>query len=162
MNLIMWNKMYSNNKYLDEIFVNKYKNDNKLYQKNCVELMVEIGEFVNETKVFKYWTMKSPNKDKMLEEYADVITMILSFYGIYNLEIKETYNKIEETDILKVIMELYNKSYLFYKENNKDILEEIFNYTLYLGKLLNFNEDEVLNAIENKQKIIELRLNSDY
>ena len=162
MNLIMWNKMYSNNKYLDEIFVNKYKNDNKLYQKNCVELMVEIGEFVNETKVFKYWTTKSPNKDKMLEEYADVITMILSFYGIYNLEIKETYNKIEETDILKVIMELYNKSYLFYKESNKDILEEIFNYTLYLGKLLNFNEDEILNAIENKQKIIELRLNSDY
>lgn len=162
MNLIMWNKMYSNNKYLDEIFVNKYKNDNKLYQKNCVELMVEIGEFVNETKVFKYWTTKSPNKDKMLEEYADVITMILSFYGIYNLEIKETYNKIEETDILKVIMELYNKSYMFYKESNKDILEEIFNYTLYLGKLLNFNEDEILNAIENKQKIIELRLNSDY
>lgn len=162
MNLIMWNKMYSNNKYLDEIFVNKYKNDNKLYQKNCVELMVEIGEFVNETKVFKYWTMKSPNKDKMLEEYADVITMILSFYGIYNLEIKETYNKIEETDILKVIMELYNKSYLFYKESNKDILEEIFNYTLYLGKLLNFDEDEILNAIKNKQKIIELRLNSDY
>ena len=162
MNLIMWNKMYSNNKYLDEIFVNKYKNDNKLYQKNCVELMVEIGEFVNETKLFKYWTTKSPNKDKMLEEYADVITMILSFYGIYNLEIKETYNKIEETDILKVIMELYNKSYMFYKESNKDILEEIFNYTLYLGKLLNFNEDEILNAIENKQKIIELRLNSDY
>ena len=162
MNLIMWNKMYSNNKYLDEIFVNKYKNDNKLYQKNCVELMVEIGEFVNETKVFKYWTMKSPNKDKMLEEYADVITMILSFYGIYNLEIKETYNKIEETDILKVIMELYNKSYMFYKESNKDILEEIFNYTLYLGKLLNFDEDEILNAIKNKQKIIELRLNSDY
>lgn len=162
MNLIKWNKMYSNNKYLDEIFISKYKNDNKLYQKNCVELMVEIGEFVNETKVFKYWTTKFPNKDKMLEEYADVITMILSFYGIYNLEIKETYNKIEETDILKVIMELYNKSYLFYKENNKDILEEIFNYTLYLGKLLNFNEDEILNAIENKQKIIELRLNSDY
>ena len=162
MNLIMWNKLYSDNKYLDEIFISKYKNDNKLYQKNCVELMVEIGEFVNETKVFKYWTMKSPNKDKMLEEYADVITMILSFYGIYNLEIKETYNKIEETDILKVIMELYNKSYLFYKESNKDILEEIFNYTLYLGKLLNFNEDEILNAIENKQKIIELRLNSDY
>jgi len=162
MNLIMWNKLYSDNKYLDEIFISKYKNDNKLYQKNCVELMVEIGEFVNETKVFKYWTMKSPNKDKMLEEYADVITMILSFYGIYNLEIKETYNKIEETDILKVIMELYNKSYMFYKESNKDILEEIFNYTLYLGKLLNFNEDEILNAIENKQKIIELRLNSDY
>ena len=162
MNFIKWNKMYSNNKYLDEIFVNKYKNDNKLYQKNCVELMVEIGEFVNETKVFKYWTTKSPNKDKMLEEYADVITMILSFYGFYNLEIKETYNKIEETDILKVIMELYNKSYMFYKESNKDILEEIFNYTLYLGKLLNFNEDEVLNAIENKQKIIKERLNSDY
>lgn len=162
MNITKWNELYENNKRLDKIFIDKYQSDTKLFEKNCIELLVEISEFINETKVFKYWSVKTPNKDKMLEEYADVITMILSFYGIYNLEIKETYNKIEETDILKVIMELYNKSYMFYKESNKDILEEIFNYTLYLGKLLNFNEDEILNAIENKQKIIELRLNSDY
>ena len=162
MNLIRWNKIYQNNRYLDEIFIKKYQNDDRLYDKNCLELMVEIGEFVNETKVFKYWTIKNPNKDEMLEEYADVITMILSFYGLYNLEIQKLDYKIDENDILKIIMELYNKAYNFYKNKDKKLLEEIFQYILYIGKLLDLKETEILDAIEKKQKIIEERLNSNY
>ncbi len=162
MNLTRWNKIYQNNRYLDEIFIKKYQNDDRLYDKNCLELMVEIGEFVNETKVFKYWTIKNPNKDEMLEEYADVITMILSFYGLYNLEIQKLDYKIGENDILKIIMELYNKAYKFYKNKDKKLLEEIFQYILYIGKLLDLKEIEILDAIEKKQKIIEERLNSNY
>ncbi len=162
MNLTRWNKIYQNNRYLDEIFIKKYQNDDRLYDKNCLELMVEIGEFVNETKVFKYWTIKNPNKDEMLEEYADVITMILSFYGLYNLEIQKLDYKIDENDILKIIMELYNKAYNFYKNKDTKLLEEIFQYILYIGKLLDLKEIEILDAIEKKQKIIEERLNSNY
>ena len=162
MNLIRWNKIYENNKRLDEIFIEKYQNDTRLYDKNCIELMVEIGEFVNETKVFKYWSSKLPNKEKVLEEYADVITITLTFFREYNLEIKENYSKIEESDILNLIMDLYDKSYQFWKDNDKEILEEIFSYTLYIGKHLEFKEDEILDAIERKQKIIEERLNSNY
>ena len=162
MNLVVWNKLYDNNKRLDEIFMKKYHSDARLLEKNAIELMVEIGEFVNETKVFKYWTTKKPDKDKMLEEYADVITMILTFYGIHNLKIKEDYPKIEETDILKLIMELYKKAYDFYEYNDKYILEEIFCYTLHMGALLEFKESDVLDSIDKKQKIIEERLNSDY
>lgn len=162
MNLAKWNKLYENNKRLDEIFINKYQNDKKLFEKNAIELMVEIGEFVNETKIFKYWTIKEPNKEKILEEYADVITMILSFYGIYNLDIKKTYPQIRENDILKLIMELFHKGYLFYQQNNKEVLEEIFYYTLHIGALLKFKETEIIEAIDNKQKIIKERLNSDY
>ena len=162
MNLKIWNRLYKNNKRLDLIFADKYKNDKKLFQKNLVELMVEIGEFVNETKVFKYWTTKRPNKEKMLEEYADVITMILTFYGLYDLEIKDSYPEIIETDILKLIMELFHKTYKFYEDNDKEILEEIFSYTLYIGTLFEFKEEEILSAIDKKQKIIEERLNSDY
>ena len=162
MDLIKWNKVYNQNIYLDEIFIDKYKNDNQLFDKNCLELLVEIGEFVNETKVFKYWTIKKPDKEKMLEEYADIITMILSFYREHNLNIKEYPFDIKESDIIKVIMELYKKATEFYEYNGKEILEEIFYYTLYIGNLLGFKEDEILNAIENKQKIIESRLNSDY
>jgi len=162
MNLVAWNKLYKNNKRLDEIFIEKYQSDTRLYLKNSIELMVEIGEFVNETKVFKYWTTKKPKIEKMLEEYADVITMILTFYGIHNLKIKEDYPKIEETDILKLIMELYKKAYDFYEYNDKYILEELFYYTLYIGTLLEFKESDIIDAIEKKQQIIEERLNSDY
>ena len=162
MNLHKWNEIYENNKKLDLIFLKKYQDDNQLFEKNCLELMVEIGEFVNETKVFKYWTIKKSDKNKVLEEYADVITMILTFYSVYNLSIKEFYPEIKETNILKLIMELYKKTYQFYEHNNKEIIEEIFYLTLYIGKILEFNEDEIFDAIDRKQKIIEQRLNNNY
>ena len=59
-------------------------------------------------------------------------------------------------------MELYQKVYKFYEHNNKEILEEIFYYTIYIGTLLEFTESDVIEAIDKKQKIIEERLNSDY
>ena len=162
MNLVKWNELYKNNQRLDEIFIDKYHDDTRLFDKNCIELMVEIGEFVNETKIFKYWTTKESNMEKVLEEYADVITITLTFFREFNLSIKEDYPKIEEKDILKLIMELYQKTYNFFKYRDKNLIEEIFYYTLYIGTLLNFKECDVLEAIENKQKIIEERLNSNY
>ena len=59
-------------------------------------------------------------------------------------------------------MELFHKGYLFYQQNNKEVLEEIFYYTLHIGALLKFKETEIIEAIDNKQKIIKERLNSDY
>ncbi len=162
MNIIRWNKLYDNNKRLDKIFTEKYKSDNKLFEKNCIELLIEIGEFVNETKVFKYWSIKSPNKEKMLEEYADVITMILTFYGIKNMEIKELYKFYENKEILDIIHELYSLVLELRDSFKEEILEEIFSLVLYIGKFLKFTEEEVIMAIENKQRIIEKRLNSDY
>ena len=42
MDLTKWNKIYQYNIYLDNIFKEKYKNDNKLIEKNGIELLVEI------------------------------------------------------------------------------------------------------------------------
>ena len=162
MDLVKWNKVYSNNKKLDEIFIGRYKDDKELFDKNCIELMVEVNEFINETKVFKYWSVKTPNKENMLEEYADIITMILMFYREHDLEIKDSYPEISDDNKLNIIMEIYRKVYKFYQHNDSEILEEIFYYTLYLGKLFKFSEEEILNAIDNKHKIIKERLNSDY
>lgn len=162
MNIIKWNEIYSNNKKLDDIFIEKYKNDKELFNKNCIELMVEVNEFVNETKIFKYWSIKTPNREKMLEEYADVLTMILTFYHEYDLEIKDGYKELDEKNILNIIMEIYHKVYNFWKYNDLKILEEIFCYTIHLGLLFEFQEDEIIDAISKKQKIIKMRLNSDY
>ena len=97
----------------------------------------------------------------MLDEYADVITMILTFYGIKNLELKEL-NKTYNKDILELIHDLYELSLRLNIFLDEEVLEEIFNLVLYIGKILEFKENEIIDSIENKQKIIEKRLNSDY
>lgn len=77
-----YRRIYENNKRLDEIFIRKYENIQNFYEYNCIEMLVELGEFVNETKCFKFWSTKSPNREKVLEEYADCITMALVMYVI--------------------------------------------------------------------------------
>ncbi len=162
MNISKWNKLYENNKRLDQIFLNKYKNDDRLFEKNCIEFLVEIGEFINETKVFKYWTKKHPNKEKMLDEYADVITMILTFYGELNLDFIDIEDKIKEDDIIKLIQHLFEIASKVKSELNEKNIRYIFLLVIHLGNLLNITEEEILDAITSKQKIIEERLNSDY
>lgn len=55
----VWYEIYAENKRLDEIFINRYKeSDPEFVRKNGIEFLVELGEFVNETKCFKYWTIK--------------------------------------------------------------------------------------------------------
>ena len=44
-------KIYIRNKELDHIFMSKYEKTETMYfEKNCIEFLVEFGEFVNETK----------------------------------------------------------------------------------------------------------------
>ena len=50
-----WHKIYENNIRLDKIYQEKYKDTTDFYKKNAIELLVELGEFVNETKCFKYF-----------------------------------------------------------------------------------------------------------
>jgi len=38
-------QVYENNKKLDNIFFEKYGDTEEIFRKNCIELLVELGEF---------------------------------------------------------------------------------------------------------------------
>ena len=81
-------KIYKRNKELDHIFMEKYEKKEPMYfEKNCIEFLVEFGEFVNETKCFKYWSIKEPNKELLLEEYADCLSMLLCIFNYYDIKV---------------------------------------------------------------------------
>ena len=153
MDLKRWNKLYENNKKLDDIFKDKYKNDNKLYEKNEIELLVEIGEFINETKFFKYWTNKKPDKNKILDEYADVITMILTFYHELDIDMKKYYLEIEETDLLVLVSEIYKLAIYFIESDLEEDLEELFKYVLYVGTIKKVDQIERAIIFDNRKTI---------
>ena len=162
MDLIKWNKIYQTNIELDGIFYKKYGNDKDIYKKNCLEILVELGEFINETKVFKYWSCKKPYKDKMLDEYADVITMCLYFYREFGLEIDNRYLHLETKSIIELMNYLYHQMSLLMENNNSELIQDIFYNVLYMGELLNISEEEIIDAINKKHQIIKERLESDY
>jgi dimeric dUTPase (all-alpha-NTP-PPase superfamily) len=157
-----WNLIYENNKRLDKIYFEKYGSNELRYKQNCIELLVELGEFLNETKIFKYWSIKKPDKEKVLEELADVITMILYFYNIFNINTIDIKEHINSNDCYEVINYLYDKMSNLMHEKTNDLIIDIFSNTIYLSKLLNIKEKELLNAIDKKHKILKERLESDY
>ena len=79
-------ELYKKNMVLDDMFASKYSDDEQLYEKNCLEFVVEVGELANESKCFKYWSIKKPNRDNLLEEYADCLLMNLYFFNEYKIK----------------------------------------------------------------------------
>lgn len=144
------------------MFLKKYVDEKQMFEKNCIEFLVELGEFVNETKCFKYWSIKKPNYDELLEELADVFGMLLYFYDILDIEV--SYSDIGNND--KSLLELINETYYLgtklYKELNKNLLEKIFGNLLSIANLLKITEKEIITVLIKKQNIVEERLNMDY
>lgn len=160
----VWQDIYKNNVRLDKIFMDKYlENEPEYFKKNAIEFLVELGEFANETKCFKYWTIKKPNRDDVLEEYADVITMALYFLGDLNADFDNIPKHIENDNILDVINYLYFEgSKMITSEYGEDIVKDLISNVFYVGELAGISEDEMIDAIQKKQAKVEDRLNSDY
>ena len=157
-----WQLVYKRNKELDNIFFEKYLEEKEMFEKNCIEFLVELGEFTNETKCFKYWSIKEPKYDAMLEELADVFTMLMYFYNILNLDITQPNIINKNQNLLELINETYYLGTKLYKELSKELLDRIFISLLKIAELLGIKEDEIIDAITKKQNIIEERLNTDY
>lgn len=51
-----------------------------------IALVSEYFEFLNETKLFKYWTRKEIELEKLYEEFIDIVHFTLSLLYVYELE----------------------------------------------------------------------------
>lgn len=157
-----WNEIYIKNKRLDDIFFEKFKNDEKMFEKNCIELIVEIAEFANESRCFKYWSNKSMKKEETLEELADCIMVCLYFYNYLNIdEVKiKTYDF--SSDILICLNDVFKLSTLLIDNVNEKIVIKIFSYLIYIGSLVNLEEKEIYEACLRKIEKQEKRLEEGY
>ena len=160
--MVEFKKILEVNKELDKVFDEKYSSDKDYYNKNCIALLVELGEFINETKCFKYWSIKKSNMDNVLEEYADCITMCLSFFTHLNVELDNIPNHSDINDMFILINEIFKDATLMIDCGNGELIKKIFSNLIYLGELLNLNNQDIYDACYKKMRIIEERLNSDY
>lgn len=157
-----WNKLYQRNCVLDQHYIDKYsKTEPLFFEKNCLGLLVELGECANETKCFKYWTIKEAKRDEVLEEYADCVMMTLCIFNHLNLDHVEVC-AVESFDLLESFRFLFEQASLLMKDCTKERVVTIFSTLLALGSLLGFDEQEMLDACYKKIEKCEERLQSDY
>lgn len=156
-------KIYERNKELDHIFMKKYEEKEPLYfEKNCIEFLVEFGEFVNETKCFKYWSIKKPNMEDVYEELADCITMTLTMYYVLKMDITDLNKHHKSTNVLEVINHIYSQGSKLMTKLNEDLVKDILSNLFYLAELLELDKEEIYRILTYKQDKVEERLNSDY
>lgn len=156
----MWEDILKRNTKIDEIFIKKYEdNEPNYFEKNCLSLITEIAEFLNETKCFKYWSIKNPDKDKLKEEYADALIMTLSMFNYLNINL-ELVEHSKTSNILEIFNELFKDASNIM---NKDTLsvKKVFSNLIYISTLLNIPEEEIKDACYKKQEIVEKRLSDD-
>lgn len=156
-------KIYQRNKELDHIFMKKYEEKEPQYfEKNCIEFLVEFGEFVNETRCFKYWSIKKANMDDVYEELADCITMILTMFYVLDLEIDTLKEHRKTKDVLELINYIYSLGSKLMTRLNEDLVKDILSNLFYLAELLELDKEEIYRVLSYKQDKVEERLNSDY
>ena len=154
-------EVYQKNNELDDIFINKFNSDKDMFKKNKLELIVEIAEFANETKCFKYWTKKKMNKDLVLEEYADCIIMTLCLYHYYNLELTDLDYPVSG-DINDTFACMFNLASSLYFNDDLNCLKEILFQLVNLTNKLDITYDELVTACLSKISKNTERLTNEY
>ncbi len=129
--------------------------EENLFGKKMLALLVEIGELANETRCFKFWSKKpASSKEVILEEFVDGVHFILSLgleIGVKQLELKETNYTIE--DVTEQFMEVYRAANEFMTERSVTHFTNLLRHYFYLGELLGFSHDDVLQAYIQKNEV---------
>jgi len=102
--MINLKELYEKQNKLDEYIVKKslgtsfnHNSKSDFLSDRLLALFVEVGEFANKTRCFKYWSKKpEDSKPEMLEEYVDMLHFFLSIgntMGFTATEVEDAYRK---------------------------------------------------------------------
>ena len=106
-------------------------------ERRILALLVEIGEFANTTRCFKYWSnKKSEPQDIVLDEYVDGLHFFLSLGIDINVS-KKKYNYTKKADNLtKQVLETYRLASIFYKNQDEKSYIKAFQAFINIVPLL--------------------------
>lgn len=161
----MWlEELYKINKELDKEFIQKYHaNEEVMRDKNILSLLTEIGELANETRCFKYWSIKPKSSDEIiLEEYADVLIMVLTFSNYLKADIRYVMDDLKYRTIEEQFIVLYSSVCTLKENYSSDNIIRILGKVLTLGYSLGYNEEQIKDACLKKMQIVNKRLHSNY
>jgi len=170
-------KLIEAQKILDErIFLKHIPENAEQYHKRKIQRIVanivELAEFINETRIFKFWSNKEPEREKILEEYADGVHFFLgnaiergweeSIHYIAE-GIKENTNKIESIERTYLEINYYLSAIEVQKATHPKYFEIAWLLYLSLGmNAFGFTGEEIEAAYFAKNQINHDRQASGY
>jgi len=143
------------------------KNHNITYQttrtRRTIALLVEIGEFANSLRSFKYWSNKpGESKERVLDEYADGMHFFLSLgidIGNPNSVFEIADSKL---DVNEQILETYRLIGEFVTKQDVESYRVAFTSFLAIIPKINTNKKEVVDAYFSKLEVNKTRQKTNY
>jgi dimeric dUTPase (all-alpha-NTP-PPase superfamily) len=159
-------KLFIMQQALDQHIEKKHDlQEEDLFNRKVLALLVEIGELANETRCFKFWSVKpSSEKSVVLEEFVDGVHFILSL-GIecgfeklqYTIQTEPTALNVSEQFLL-----IYEKINVFKNSKNDHDFKELLESYLQLGNLLGISYEEMEKAYFTKNEVNYQRQQNNY
>lgn len=159
-------KLFSMQRALDLHIEEKHALQNEdLFNRKVLALLVELGELANETRCFKFWSIKpSSEKSVVLEEFVDGVHFILSLgleCGFQDLEYKfdTEPSTVSTTEQFLLIYEKVDK---FKHSKNELDFKNVLESYLQLGALLGITYEEMEKAYFSKNEVNYQRQQNNY
>lgn len=152
-----YQQLFKMQKELDRhIESNHQLQDVDLFERKVLALLVELGELANETRCFKFWSLKpSSPQETVLEEFVDGIHFILSL-GIecgFNQEEEYAITLDKTESVTGQFLSVYNGIGYFRKSRSLEHYKELFTAYLNLGEMLGFTPLEIEKAYIEKNEV---------
>ncbi|WP_404329492.1 dUTP diphosphatase [Mesobacillus maritimus] len=126
-----------------------------LFDRKMLALLVELGELANETRCFKFWSLK-PASDKavILEEFVDGIHFILSLGLESGFRYKDDPSeKNHESSVTEQFLKIYGTIHEFRVNRTSQVYTKLFRDYLDLAVMLGFTEKEIEQAYIEKNEV---------
>ena len=157
-------ELYKKQAELDEaIAINHNISYANTRNKRTLALLVELGEFANATKCFKYWSVKSSKPiDEVLDEYVDGLHFFLSLGVDIHTE-KKVYGRTKHLDNLTdQILLTFKLVSEFYKKQTDKSYQKAFQAFLNIIPLLKVRNQTIINAYYKKLEVNYHRQENNY
>ena len=146
--LCVLKEMYQKQFELDqEIASNHHISYKETKDKRLLALLVELGEFANATRTFKFWSFKpSESKERVLDEFADGLHFLLSLGLAYNFRLDSIEVEKSTDDLTGAILNSYHHINEFYNDRSLDKYAKMFEGYLKILALLGYTWQDAYDA----------------
>jgi dimeric dUTPase (all-alpha-NTP-PPase superfamily) len=165
MKLVELSKLFDLQYTLDHRIETEHHLQNEdLIDRKILALLVELGELANETRCFKFWSLKSPSASSViLEEFVDGIHFLLSLGLKFKFDKKVSISIPEQVcNHVDQFLVVYQDIIQFQQLRSFENYECILNHYFQLGTVLGFTFEQITTAYISKNGINHIRQDEGY
>jgi dimeric dUTPase (all-alpha-NTP-PPase superfamily) len=174
----LFHELLARQRRLDTVIIENYKKRvdwleaPELYQKLSVALCVELAEFMNEMRVFKFWSLKTvpQDKDKAKEEFIDCLHFMLSLTNMVGMKVDDIpfgigfSKQLNPSKLMQQYMSCIHCAVTIHFEPSMDAMRDLWVEFLTLCEHSGLFEshDDIYNCYMVKNRINAIRQEQGY